>query len=90
MKTLELNWAIDGNDLGHRMKSVAGFLEEGRKIEIVLARKKKGRRATGEECREVIKRIGETVEGVDGAKEVQELTGEVGGLATIVLQGRPV
>ncbi|KAK4546365.1 hypothetical protein LTR36_002042 [Oleoguttula mirabilis] len=88
VKTLELNWAIDGNDLGHRLERVAGFLGEGRRVEIVLAAKKQGRKATGPECEGVVKRILETVGAVPGARELKPLDGKMGGFATIVLQGR--
>lgn len=90
VKTLELNWAIDLNDLGHRMKRVEEFLAEGRKVEIVLAKKKQGRVASMEECQEVLRRIKETVEGVKGAKEVKAMEGPVGGLATLLLEGPKV
>ncbi|KAK5113748.1 hypothetical protein LTR85_010765 [Meristemomyces frigidus] len=90
VKTLELNWAIDGNDLGHRLERVAEFLAEGRRVEIVLAAKKKGRgrRATQAECEGVLKAIYGTVDAVPGAKELKRLDGKVGGFATLVLQGR--
>jgi translation initiation factor IF-3 len=69
VKTLELNWAIDGNDLAHRLEKVKTFLEEGRKVEIILAAKKRGRKASKEECEEVLGKIREVAEGVRGAKE---------------------
>ena len=87
VKTLELNWAIDANDLGHRLKKMEDFLSEGRKVEIVLARKKQGRKATVEECEDVLRRIKETVEAVKGAKETQALEGKLGGVATLSLEG---
>lgn len=86
MKTLELNWAIDGNDLGHRLRRVGEFLEEGRRVELVLAAKKAGRKASEEECNSVLQKIRETVEGVKGAKEAK-MDGKVGGFATLVLEG---
>ena len=87
VKTLELNWAIDANDLGHRLKRMEEFLGEGRKVEIVLARKKQGRRASVDECEDVLRRIRETVEGVKGAKESKPLEGKIGGVATLSLEG---
>lgn len=89
LKTLELNWAMDPNDLGHRLDKVTEFLSEGRKVEIILASKKKGRKASAEECEVVLQKIRKTVDGVDGAKEAKNMEGKVGGFATLFFQGRP-
>jgi len=88
VKTLELNWAIDGNDLAHRLEKVRAFLEEGRKVEIVLAAKKRGRKASKEECEEVLEKIRGVADGVTGAKEAKPMEGAVGGFATMVWQGK--
>jgi len=87
-KMMELNWAIDPNDLGHRLERLAGFLGEGRRVEVILAAKKKGRKATTEECEAVVKKVVETMEGVKGARELKPLEGRLGGFATWVLQGK--
>ena len=87
-KTLELNWAVDQNDLGHRLDKMSEFLAEGRKVEIILASKKKGRKATPAECQDVLKRIRETVDGVSGAKEAKSMEGKLGGFATMFFLGR--
>jgi len=89
IKTLELNWAIDSNDLSHRLERIQQFLEEGRKVEVVLAAKKKGRKASEEECREVLGKIKEVLGRVEGAKEVRAMEGKVGGFAMVRLQGKP-
>jgi translation initiation factor IF-3 len=89
IKTLELNWAIDPNDLSHRLERVQEFLEEGRKVEVVLAAKKKGRKASTEECKGVLERIRGVVGNVDGAKEVRDMEGRVGGFAALRFQGKP-
>lgn len=89
-KTLELNWAIDGNDLQHRLDRMREFLQEGRKVEIVLASKKKGRKASKEDCAGVLKAIQDAVNGVQGAKETKKMEGPVGGFATMMVQGRPI
>ena len=86
-KTLELNWAVDQNDLRHRLDKMSEFLIEGRKVEIVLASKKKGRKATAPECQDVLKRIRETVDGVPGAKETKSMEGKLGGFATLFFHG---
>lgn len=88
VKTLELNWAIDGNDLAHRLEKVRSFLEEGRRVEIVLAAKKRGRKASKEECQEVLEKIRAVAEGVRGAKESKPMEGAVGGFATLIWQGK--
>jgi translation initiation factor IF-3 len=88
VKTLELNWAIDGNDLAHRLEKVRTFLEEGRRVEVVLAAKKRGRKASREECEEVLAKIRAVAEGVKGAKETKAMEGAVGGFATLVWQGK--
>lgn len=90
MKTVELNWAIDRNDLGHRLEKVRGFLREGRRVEVVLASKKRGRKASLEECQGVLERIRECVEGVDGARELEKMEGKMGGFATMVLMGKQI
>ncbi|KAK3679983.1 Protein SABRE [Recurvomyces mirabilis] len=87
VKTLELNWAIDGNDLAHRLEKVQDFLGEGRRVEIVLAAKKRGRKATKVECEGVLGKIRETLGAVPGAKEIKSLDGKLGGFATLILQG---
>ncbi|OQO14720.1 hypothetical protein B0A48_00101 [Cryoendolithus antarcticus] len=88
VKTLELNWAIDGNDLSHRLDRVKVFLEEGRKVEIVVASKKKGRKATAAECEGLLGRVREVVDGVKGAREVKGFDGKMGGFGVMVLQGK--
>lgn len=88
VKTLELNWAIDvNNDLNHRLNKVKEFLAEGRRVEIVLAKKKRGRVATREECDNVLSRINAAIEEVKGAKQIKAMEGKVGGVAMLLLEG---
>ncbi|CAK3979235.1 hypothetical protein B0A50_07601 [Lecanosticta acicola] len=89
-KTMELNWAIDENDLGHRLGKMQGFLEEGRRVEVVFNSKKRGRKATREECLGVIARVRGIVEEVKGAKVRSDLEGVLGKFAKMELQGAPV
>jgi translation initiation factor IF-3 len=86
-KTLELNWAIDQNDLGHRMKRMQEFLGQGKKVEIVLARKKGGRRATAEECEELLQKIDLAAEAVKGTKEVKKFEGKLAGMGNLMYEG---
>jgi len=88
IKTLELNWAIDGNDLAHRLEKVRGFLEEGRRVELVLASRKRGRKATLAECEGLLEKIKGVADEVEGAKVLKELDGKMGGFATLIYQGK--
>ncbi|KAG9246074.1 hypothetical protein BJ878DRAFT_313638 [Calycina marina] len=86
-KTIELNWAVDPNDLSHRMKRMREFLGKGYKLEVMLAPKRKGRQASEEECREVVQRVREVVGEVKGAKEGAKMEGKVGGALTMYFEG---
>jgi translation initiation factor IF-3 len=87
-KSLELNWAIAGGDLKHRLMKMQGFLREGRKVEVLLGPKKRGRVATGEECASVLKAVRDAVAECKGAGEAKEAEGKVGGVMTLVFEGR--
>lgn len=89
-KTIEMNWAIEKNDLGHRLEKMRGFLERGNKVEVILAGKKKGRKASVEEAEAVIVRIREFVAGVEGAKERVKMDGKVLGMAVLSFEGKVV
>jgi translation initiation factor IF-3 len=88
-KTLELNWAIDRGDLGHRLDRLKQFLAKGYKVEIVLAGKRKGKQATQDEAWALIKRVLDVVGEVDGAREAKPMEGKVLGTATLYLAGTP-
>lgn len=87
-KNLELNWAIGGGDLKHRISKLEQFLLEGRRVEVLLGPKKKGKKATGEEAEAVYK----AVMGAADACKAKEMKreGTVGGVFTVVFEGREV
>jgi translation initiation factor IF-3 len=85
-KNLELNWAIAGGDLKHRLGRLREFLGEGRKVEVLMGPKKKGRKATEQEANSVVKAVREAVLDCKGAKEVKS-EGEVGGVMMITFEG---
>ncbi|KAF2733947.1 hypothetical protein EJ04DRAFT_403580, partial [Polyplosphaeria fusca] len=89
-KTLELNWAIGGNDLKHRLVKLQDFLREGRKVEVLMRAKRRGKVATGEECAGVLRAVREAVGECKGAGEVKEQDGVVGGVMTLVFEGRKI
>lgn len=84
-KTLELNWAIDKGDLGHRLDKMKTFLEKGLKVEIVLASKRRGKQATEEEAQVLLGKIKEAVKEVEGAREVKPMEGKLLRTATVYL-----
>ena len=78
-KTLEMNWAIDKNDLAHRMEKMTKFLQKGLKVEVALAskRKGKGRQATEEEAEELLRSIRDVARGVEGVREIKPIQGKL-------------
>lgn len=89
-KTLEINWAIAAGDLKHRLEKLKGFLKEGRKVEVVLGPKRRGKQATTEECKHLLGAIREAVEECKGAGQTKEPSGAIGGVMTIVFEGRKI
>jgi translation initiation factor IF-3 len=87
-KALELNWAIAPGDLKHRLESLKRFLREGRKVEVLLGPKKKGKQASQEEAEMIMKTVREAVGECKG-KEVKS-EGQVGGVVTVVFEGNKV
>lgn len=87
-KTMELNWAIERGDLGHRLARLKEFLEKGWKVEIVLAAKRKGKKANEEEAEALLKRIREVIADAD-AKETK-MEGKLLGIVTMFTEGKAV
>ncbi|KAJ9658417.1 hypothetical protein H2198_003701 [Neophaeococcomyces mojaviensis] len=85
-KQIELNWAISAHDLDLKMKQLKEFVEKGKKVEILLAAKKRQRRATPEEAQNVVKHIRKTISEIERCKELAPMDGTVGGQALMVVQ----
>lgn len=77
VKQLEINWAIDAHDLAHRLKQLANFLDKGRRVEVVLTRKRGKRAATVEEIKHVMQSVLNTTRDL-GATQVKAMEGEPG------------
>jgi translation initiation factor IF-3 len=82
-KQIELNWAIGPNDLEHKLTQLKGFIEDGKKVEVVLANKKRQRQATPEEGREVLKKVKAKLAEADG-REINQMQGGVVGRHTVL------
>ena len=77
-KQIELNWAISSNDLEHKLTQLKSFIEEGKKVEVVLASRKRQRVATLAEGNEVLRKVRDKL-GEVNAKEIKAMEGgEVG------------
>lgn len=77
LKQIELNWAIDSHDLSHRLKQLTDFLKKGRKVEILLTRKRRKRAPTPEEIKHLMNSVMETTQKADGML-VKPIEGEPG------------
>ncbi|KIX08789.1 uncharacterized protein Z518_03446 [Rhinocladiella mackenziei CBS 650.93] len=84
-KQIELNWAISGNDLQLKMKQMQEFLRKGKKVEVLLANKRRQRRATPEEAESVLQTVKQTAQDV-GAIEVAPMEGAILKQATVVVK----
>ena len=85
---MELNWAIEAGDFGHRMKKFKGFLEKGMKIDITIAPKRRGKQATPDEAWEMLNAMKKVVGEVEGAKQSQPMTGVVGKEVKLSFEGK--
>ncbi|TRX89099.1 hypothetical protein FHL15_010016 [Xylaria flabelliformis] len=85
-KTLELNWAIAPHDLAHKLKRLDEFLAKGMRVELLLARKRKSRKASAEEGGELIRRVKEAASDA-GATEYKKEDGYVGNVLRLFFEG---
>jgi translation initiation factor IF-3 len=84
-KQLELNWAIAPNDLQLKLKQMEGFLQQGKKVEVMLAAKRHQRKATPQEADELLKAIRERIEST-GARESKPFEGRLLGQALMTIE----
>ncbi len=68
-KLLELNWAIGPNDLKHKLNRMKVFLEAGLRVELLVAKKRKGRDASPEEKEALLDVIMTFARSLEGVKE---------------------
>jgi hypothetical protein len=87
-KQLELNWAISGNDLEMKLRQMEKFLDKGAKVEVLLANKKRQRKADEDEAHATLEAVRHRVK-LLGASEAKALEGRVGAQATLVVAPRP-
>lgn len=88
-KEIELSWGISEHDLVTKTRQVAGFLEKGFKVEVVMGKKKGGRKVTEKDAQDVLKKIRQEVEAHNGM-ESKPPQGEVGGVMRLMLESKGV
>lgn len=87
VKQVELNWAITENDLNYRLNWIERFIGEGRRVEVLIAPKRGGRRATKDEIESLLARVRQAIADVEeGAEEWKAMQGPPGGQVTIYVQ----
>jgi translation initiation factor IF-3 len=88
-KQVELNWAITDNDLSYRMEWLRKFLREGRRVEVLIAPKRGGRRATKDEIQALLAKVRQEItDAEDGAEEWKDMLGLPGTQVTMYVQPR--
>lgn len=87
-KQIELNWAIGPNDLEHKLTQLKGFIEDGKKVEVILASKKRQRQATLEEGRAVLRKVREKLAEADATETQGMQGGEVGKHTVLTIKKR--
>ncbi|KAL9000322.1 MAG: hypothetical protein Q9169_001039 [Polycauliona sp. 2 TL-2023] len=82
-KEVELNWTIAPHDLEHRLKRLREFLNDGRRVEVVFGKKRKGwmlrKDVTQGAAKGLLETIRDQAATVEGSKEWKPLEGREGG-----------
>ena len=84
-KELEINWAVSSNDLNTKLKQLEGFISTGKKVTVVLASKRRQRKASPEEAQKVLDSIRERLVEI-GARETKPMEGKLLTTATIFVE----
>ncbi len=87
-KQVEVNWAIDAADLSYRLKKIVDFLEEGRRVEILIMAKRRSRKASVEEAQDVFHKVMEAAEAVEGSRQCKPMEGSVGSMVKLCFESQ--
>lgn len=85
-KQIEVNWALSSNDLQFKLRQLREFVGKGKRVEILLASRKRQRKATPEEAENVVKEIQKAISEIEGCREVAPMEGRIGGQALMIVQ----
>ena len=86
-KQIELSWKMAEGDLGHKMNALAQFLEQGRKVEIVIVPKKKRDIISEADSEAFLAVVRKRLRDMPGTKETQPLSGTMGKMVTLYYEG---
>ncbi|KAF7559472.1 hypothetical protein G7046_g4683 [Stylonectria norvegica] len=86
-KELELNWAIDGNDLNTKLRQLSNFLGKGMKVEVIFGKKKSSKKVDEAAAAQVVATVRKSIEEL-GAKETKLADGSVGKTLRLYLEGK--
>jgi translation initiation factor IF-3 len=83
-----MNWGIAPGDLNMKIAKICAFLEEGRKVDVMIASKKRRRKASAEEMAELLAKLEEGVAKVEGAHQGTPPEGKMGETMTFYFEKR--
>ncbi|KAI8960552.1 hypothetical protein F5Y11DRAFT_329408 [Daldinia sp. FL1419] len=86
-KEMEFSWGISQHDLGHKLKRLRQFLDQGLLVEVILAKKRGRQPVSMETAQALLDAVREAAGEVEGAKEVRKMDGKVGGVVRLFFEG---
>ncbi|EER24859.1 translation initiation factor IF-3, putative [Coccidioides posadasii C735 delta SOWgp] len=86
-KQIELNWAIDPNDLENRLNQMESFIAKGKKVELILTSKARKRKATEPEAQKTLAAVKEKIQEI-GAIQSKKMQGRLLGHVQFFLEGK--
>lgn len=87
LKQIELNWAISENDLALKLRQMEKFLSKGSRVEVLLANKRRQRKAERDEAQATLDKVRATIQEMEGVAE-RGMEGQVGAQATLTVEPR--
>ncbi len=89
-KSLEFSWSIDDHDLKHRMDKLKGFLQKGKKVEVLFGSRGwrvMKREISDDEAQSLLAKIREAALQVEGTQVMQVFKGTLLREGTMTFQG---
>jgi translation initiation factor IF-3 len=86
-KSIEMGWRVADGDLKFKMGLLRDFLEEGKKVEVIIVAKKKRQMVEPEEAIAFIQKVRRFLSEVKDAKESAEMEGKPGKMVTLFIEG---